>query len=141
MIAKKSKRQIKDKRVQIYYPRTIPGTKPAQIAKHYVYSKEQYDAGGLWAYVRDLSLEQVYQSFTINIKTTVQFILNYNPKIVKSMTTGLYFEFVPPGQTTPFIYVTQGEPDRYEYGTSDYVFRAEKKTDANVYSATEYEED
>lgn len=125
----------KDEKVQIYYVKQIPGSRPARFSKHYIYSQEQYDRGGLWAYVRDTSTAEQLAGAAVDRELSIRFIVNFNPKLAENVINGLFIEYRPTGALTYNTYLMVGEPDRFEYGINDFTLNARKRTPIEIAQA------
>lgn len=130
----------KDEKIQIYYLRQIAGSKPARWAKHYIYSEEQFNKGGLWAYVRDLSTTEQLAGLAADRELNIRFIVGFNPKIADNIINGLFIEYRPTGAFMYNDYMLVGEPDRFEYGINDFALNAKKRTQVETEQAQQASE-
>jgi len=91
----------KTKKIKVYYPIEINGT----LARQFIHTKS---SDGLWAAVRDLSINERVHAASINITNTIVF----------------------EGRT----YKTNGKPDEYVYNKGDPIkIQAEQFIDNNIY--------
>lgn len=73
----KNENKIKDKKIQFYLPQKHENV----WYKHFPYSQEVFNGGGLWAYVRTKTQYEKIQSNIAVEKETLECRLNYNPII------------------------------------------------------------
>lgn len=117
------KKEIKDKKVQLFeiYTKVVDGYE--QVVKRYIHSKE---SGGLWCYVRELSENERFSAKAVQVEETTQFKVVFNPKIKNE----LFIEFN--GKTYSIVSI-----DKYEFNKSDLVVRA-NETLAPTFDEVEY---
>jgi len=132
--------KIKRNKVQVYTKELITNSKPALYKKLYLYSEEQYNAGGLWTYVRDSSTNERFTAQSNDIQLSAIFVLNYNETIIKE-SRSMFVEFKNSASRTSEVYQVIGKPDRYEYGFNDIKLSTELKTDDTTYSEIGYTEE
>jgi len=110
----------KTKKIKVYYPIETNG----MLARQFIHTKS---SGGLWAAVRDLSINERVHAASINISNTIVFEVNFKKRIVERYRDLI---IVFEGRT----YKTNGKPDEYVYNKGDSIkIQAEQFIDNNIY--------
>ena len=122
---KQRPRIVKDKKVRAFVAtvRAVWGFE--RVFKSYIHSEE---SGGLWAYVRHLSQNEIIRARQVQNPETTKFVIAYSPKI----TTDLYLEYG--GKTFKVVSI-----DPFEYNKTDLTIRAEEVSPP-TFDEVEYEE-
>ena len=116
--------KIKDKKIQFY----LPVKKQGKWYKNFPYPEEVYNEGGLWAYARDKSQIEKYQT-NMSLETEIiECRINYNP-IINSGFKAYYKHKI----------YDVGIPDNYEGYTEETKFILTTSVDNNQYEGNIYE--
>jgi len=124
---------MRRQKAQIYYTVTLPrktGSTIKEKVRHFIYSKDIYDKGGLWVSVRDVQASEAMSNGLALEKHNIKIKAAYNPKITGDCLV------IFKGK----IYNINGTPDMYDFNKrSEMNFIAVETNDTNKYKGDEYE--
>lgn len=137
-VIRESLPRLKDKKIQIYYAEKDKSSASSNIKyeKHYIYSQEKYNKGGLNAFYQQIVKDESLDGSNVNESVEAKFIINFNQKI----RTDMFIEFKNIQTNQVETYGIIGNPDVFEGYKTDITLRCKKIKDNKKYVRVVFDE-